>query len=74
MVGNAVSEDEDVVYGLFLSDAGRPWAYFGPNQNALGDEREKGPDAWKAPNLCLQSSTRTTRRRLSKPSEEGDKS
>lgn len=37
LVGQAVQEDPDLVYGLFLSADGDPWAYFAPNVPPLVD-------------------------------------
>jgi two-component system chemotaxis sensor kinase CheA len=32
LVRRVVAEDSDVVYGLFLSSDGKPWAYYAPNR------------------------------------------
>jgi signal transduction histidine kinase/CheY-like chemotaxis protein len=38
LVGHAVSRDEDVVYGLFVSPEGQPWAYVSPEHASLEEE------------------------------------
>lgn len=45
LVGRVVEEDEDVVYGLFLSAEHNAWAYVSPNHVPV--EGRVDPDAWK---------------------------
>jgi signal transduction histidine kinase/HPt (histidine-containing phosphotransfer) domain-containing protein len=72
MVRRVVAEDSDVVYGLFVSSDGKPWAYYapdrppGPADAAVGPSNDLG--GWKrlgvVPPDDAATTTRVTHRAL----------
>jgi HAMP domain-containing protein/HPt (histidine-containing phosphotransfer) domain-containing protein len=71
MIRRVVAQDPDVVYGLFVSTDGRPWAYYAPDHPATtGDAPAADPKTadlggWKKLGVVPPSPTATTVRTTS---------
>jgi two-component system chemotaxis sensor kinase CheA len=69
LVGQAIDEDEELIYGLFLSAEGIPWAFVSP-ASPIGEPERTGkldPNAWRVlglpkEDLVLKSLTISERR------------
>jgi signal transduction histidine kinase/CheY-like chemotaxis protein len=64
LVGHAVSRDEDVIYGLFVSSEGQLWAYASPEHANVEDDAPPAPQVFQTLALApTELSSHGTRRR-----------
>ncbi len=47
MVEGAVKDDPEIVYGVFISNEGKPWAYAAPDVEDSRDGELEVPDTWR---------------------------
>jgi two-component system, chemotaxis family, sensor kinase CheA len=69
VVRRVVAEDSDVVYGLFLSADGKPWAYYAPDHPADTAAAGLAPvlDLWKRHGIVPPPADATTARITHRP-------
>jgi two-component system chemotaxis sensor kinase CheA len=70
LVRRVVAEETDVVYGLFLSSDGKPWAYYGPDRPPAQGEPAAAPGAlamWKQLGITAPPADATAARSTHRP-------
>jgi HAMP domain-containing protein len=67
LVRRVVAEDNDVVYGLFLSADGKPWAYYAPDHPATTEGPGPALDLWKRLGIIPPPGNATTARITHRP-------
>jgi HAMP domain-containing protein/HPt (histidine-containing phosphotransfer) domain-containing protein len=70
LVRRVVAEEPDVVFGLFLSSDGKPWAYYGPDRPAIQRDTVIDPGAlamWKQLGIIVPPDDATAARSRTRP-------